>query len=339
MFQFPVLIGDIGGTNARFALIAEPGGAYVTLGKRPTADHRDPSTAIAAALGGTSAARPRTALLAVATRVGAPVVHLTNAAWTIDAERIGRDLDIDRVVLMNDYVPVAAALSNPAPGFSVPLGVAMPSGGGVRLVLGPGTGLGAAALMPVGERFAVLPTEAGHVEFGACDPEDFPLWPQLERVHARLTSEAVLSGPGLARLYRALAIRCGAEPLRLTPAEIVGRGLAGADDIASATVRQFARLLGRFAGDLALIFSATGGVFVAGGIAPRMIPMLAEGNFRSAFERKAPFEELVRNIPTSVVVDPEPGLIGLRCIAAEPSRFIFDWSEWCRLGAVPLSRR
>lgn len=333
MFQFPVLIGDIGGTNARFALIAEPGGACVMLAKRPTADHSDPSAAIAAALRDTASVRPRTVLLAVATRVGAPVVHLTNAAWTIDAERIGRDLGIDHVVLMNDYVPVAMAIGDPAPGFSEQLGPVAPGDGGARLVLGPGTGLGAAALVPMGERFAVLPTEAGHVEFGACEEEEFSLWPLLERAHGRLTSETVLSGPGLARLYRALAMRRGAEPPRLTPAEIVGRGLAGSDDLASATLGIFAQLLGRFAGDLALIFSATGGVFVAGGIAPRMIPALADCGFRAAFERKAPFEALVRNIPTVVVVDPEPGLTGLCRLVADPGRFIFDMWEWRGPGA------
>lgn len=333
MFQFPILIGDIGGTNARFALITEAGGTYAMLAKRPTADHPDPSAAMAAALRGVSAARPRTALLAVATRVDAPVVHLTNAAWTIDAEGIGRDLDIDRVVLMNDYVPVAMALCDPAPDFSVPLGPVLPGNGGARLVLGPGTGLGAAALVPMGERFAVLPTEAGHVEFGACEAAEFSLWPLLERVHERLTSEAVLSGPGLARLYRALAVRRSFEPLRLAPAEIVRRSLDGDDDLASDTLRLFARLLGRFAGDLALIFSATGGVFVAGGIAPRMIPTLAEGGFRAAFERKAPFEEVVRRVPTAVIVDPEPGLTGLGLLAAEPGRFILDMREWRRLDA------
>lgn len=248
MFQFPVLIGDIGGTNARFALLPEPGAAYRMLAKRPTADHPDPSAAIAAALRD-SPARPRTALLAIATRVGASVVHLTNAAWTIDAERIGRDLAMDRVVLMNDYVPVAVALSDPAPGFSEPLGPVASGDGGARLVLGPGTGLGAAALVPLGDRFAVLPTEAGHVEFGACESEEFTLWPLLERAHGRLTSESVLSGPGLVRLHRALASRGGGGALQLAPAEIVSRGLASQDNLALATLRLFARLLGRFAGD------------------------------------------------------------------------------------------
>lgn len=339
MFQFPILIGDIGGTNARFAVIVEPGQAYIMLAKRPTADHPNPSAAMAAALRDAAAARPRTALLAVATRVSAPVVHLTNAAWTVDAERIGRDLDIDRVILMNDYVPVAIALCDPAPDFFEPLGPDIPGNGGTRLVLGPGTGLGAAALVSIGDRFAVLPTEAGHVEFGACEMEEFSLWPLLERAHGRLTSEALLSGPGLVRLHRALASCRGGDPPRLTPAEIVGCGLAGQNDLASATLRLFARLLGRFAGDLALIFSATGGVFVAGGIAPRMKPVLAGGGFRAAFEQKAPFEHVVQQIPTAVILDPEPGLAGLRRLATEPSRFLFDIWEWHRIGVPPLDRQ
>lgn len=330
MLDYPVLISDIGGTNARFSILPAAGAPALFLAKRPTADHADPSSAIAAALQAHTGQRPRTALLAVATRVAAPVVHLTNAAWTIDAQRIGRDFGMDRVVIMNDYVPVAVALANPPPDFSQPLGPMLPGHGGARLVLGPGTGLGAAALVPIGERFAVLSTEAGHVEFGACDTDEFALWPLLERVHDRLTSEAVLSGPGMQRLYRALAQQRGAQAVCATSAEIIAHGAAASDGLAADTLRLFARLLGRFAGDLALILSATGGVFIGGGIAPRMIPSLRHGEFRAAFDRKAPFEDVVRSIPTSVVVDPEPGLTGLAVYAAAPGRFIVDLQEWKR---------
>jgi glucokinase len=260
------------------------------------------------------------------------VVHLTNAAWIIDAERIGRDLGAERVVLMNDYVPVAMALSN----FSIPetltrLGPDLAGDRGTRLVLGPGTGLGAAALVPVGECFTVISTEAGHTEFGACDPEDFDLWPLIERVHGRLTSETILSGPGLMRLYHALAKARGIAPTCVSPAEIVAfGGGAGGRDLAAAALTLFARLLGRFAGDLALVFSASGGVHIAGGIAPRMISILDQGEFRSAFEQKAPFDDVVRQMPTCVVTDPEPGLTGLALFAANPSQFLINTQGWRR---------
>ncbi|CAH1659889.1 glucokinase [Chelatococcus asaccharovorans] len=330
MLDYPVLISDIGGTNARFAILPAAGAPARFLAKRPTADHADPSGAITAALQPYTGERPRTALLAVATRVAAPIVHLTNAAWTIDAERIGRDFGMDRVVIMNDYVPVAVALADPPPGFAQPLGPALPGNGGLRLVLGPGTGLGAAALVPIGARFAVLPTEAGHVEFGACDADEFAFFPLLERVHDRLTSEGVLSGPGMLRLYRALAQQRGTQPVYATSAAIIAHATVASDDLATDTLRLFARLLGRFAGDLALILSATGGVFIGGGIAPRMIPALRHGEFRAAFDRKAPFADVVRGIPTSVIVDPEPGLTGLAAYAAAPGRFITNLQEWKR---------
>jgi glucokinase len=329
--EYPVLIGDIGGTNARFALLSAPTGAPSFFERVKTAEHSDPSAAISAVLRAHASVRPRSALLAVATRVGAPVVHLTNAPWTIDAERIGRDLDIDRVLLVNDFVPIAIGLSvASAPANLAYLGPEIEGQGGTRLVLGPGTGLGAAALLPVGERFAVLPTEAGHVEFGPCELEDFDLWPLLERAHGRLTSEALLSGPGLLRLYRALAKNRAIDPVHLSPADIMAHGLAGDDALAVATLEAFARLLGRFAGDLALILSATGGVYIAGGIAPRMLALLQKGLFRSAFEFKAPFCDFVKQIPTFVVTDPEPGLTGLAAFAADPQRFIIQSQAWAR---------
>lgn len=336
MFRFPVLLGDVGGTNARFALLAGPDKAPLLLARERTADHGDPVSAIRAVLRAQGDVRPRSALLALATRVDAPVVRLTNAAWVFDGAAIARALDLDRLLLVNDFAPVAVSLAArdkfPA-GSLVPIGAVMPGGAGPCLALGPGTGLGAAALLPLGERFLVQPTEAGHVEFGPSESDEFGLWPHLERAHGRITAETILSGPGLLRLYRALAHSRGAPPVLRSPPDIAAAGRDGGDSLAVETLHIFARLLGRFAGDMALIFGAIGGVFLTGGLAPALLPAIQLGGFRAAFERKAPFDALMRQVPSHVITHPEPALIGLAAMASAPERFITGAIQFARAGS------
>jgi glucokinase len=275
---------------------------------------------------------PRSALIAVATRVDAPVVRLTNAAWVIDAARIGAELGLSRVAVVNDYVPVAASLAllRTGGGDLARLGPERPCGPGTKLVLGPGTGLGAAALLPVGDRWAVQPTEAGHVEFGPSSDEDLTLWPLIERVGGRITSETLLSGPGLWRLYSAAARRQGCPALCSSPEAVTEAGLLGGERLAVDTLRLFARLLGRFAGDLALIFGATGGVYIGSGIAPTIVPFLDTDDFRASFDHKAPFAALMSKIPTFVIMHPEPALVGLSGIVSDTGRFLFDQQGWAQ---------
>lgn len=329
--SYPLLVGDIGGTNARFGLIDRPDGALAVLPKTLTSLHPDPLAAIRATLAAEHWARPRAALLAVASRIDGPVVHLTNAGWTLDAPTLAAALDLDAVRLVNDFVPVAAALAvlGRGEGELVRLGPDLPVSRGARVVLGPGTGLGAAALLPVGARWAIHSTEAGHVDFGPVHADEFALWPLLERFHGRITAEAVLSGPGLLRLYRALAQLRGTPPACATPEQVSAAGLEAGDALANEALRLFGRLLGRFAGDLALIFDA-GAVYVAGGIAPKIATILAQGEFRAAFERKAPFGSWMESVPTCLVADPDPALTGLRAIVAEPDRFAFKSAGWTR---------
>ena len=196
------------------------------------------------------------------------------------------------------------------------------------LVLGPGTGLGAAALLPFGERFAIQPTEAAHMDFGPTDEREAALWSKVERVGGRITAETLLSGPGLLRLYRARALTTGRAAICSTPEAVTAAGIAGTDEIAVDALRLFARLLGRFAGDLALVFDTTGGVFVSGGIAPRMVEMLRAGHFRAGLEDKAPYADLMRRIPAWVIMQPVPAFEGLTAILSRPDVFLFASQTW-----------
>jgi glucokinase len=329
--SYPLLVGDIGGTNARFGLLNAPQGALKVLPRALTSEHPDPIAAIRATLEAERWARPRSALLAIATRVEAPVVRMTNAGWTVDAPAIAAAFDLDSVRLVNDFVPVAAALSGlgAEPGQLVPLGPELPERPGARVVLGPGTGLGAAALLPAGACWAIHSTEAGHIDFGPVHADEFDLWPFLERAYGRVTAEAVLSGPGLLRIYRALAQLRGLRPACGTPEEVSAHGLAGQDELAAEALNLFGRLLGRFAGDLALVFAASA-VYIGGGIAPKIAATLSQGEFRAAFERKAPFDHWMEAVPTFLIADPDPALTGLRAILADPDRFVFKSAGWQR---------
>jgi glucokinase len=329
MFAFPVLLGDIGGTNARFAVLGAAGEPIHFLPRARTAAAPGPIEAVKDALSGFGGPAPRSAMIAVATRVDSTVIRLTNAHWVIDAAAIGAALGLERVVLVNDYTPVAASVValDESRGDLARIGTPGPVEAGTRVVLGPGTGFGVAALMPVEDRLAILATEAGHVEFGPAEEGEMRLWPFLERVGERVSAEVVLSGPGLFRLAKALSMLHG-EACRFSVPNDVLEAARGGHPIAAAALGLFGRWLGRFAGDLALTFEATGGVFVAGGIAPKMVDILQQGDFRSAFDRKAPHDSWARGLPAFVIVNPEPALLGLSVLVTDPRRFIFRSQGW-----------
>lgn len=333
--RFPAFIGDIGGTNARFGIVEEAGQPFRLLAKDLTSAHADPMEAFGAALERYQGPKPRAALLAVAGRISGPSVHLTNANWTIGVAEVGRGLGLEEVVLLNDYAATAASLVALDERRGDDLRRIGPEvkGDGARVVLGPGTGLGAAALVAFDGRLVIQTTEAGHMELGARDGEECKLWALMERPHDRLSAEDVLSGRGLQRLYRALGLARGGEARCEGPPEIVEAGLAGSDAVAAEALHLFAALLGRFAGDLALAFGASGGVFIAGGIAPRIAEVLMQGPFRAEFERKHPFEPVMRRTPTFLVTHAHAVLVGLAVLAAQPERFLFHASRWRRGGA------
>ena len=335
MFEFPVLVGDIGGTNARFALVEKKGAHPRLLSHEATADHSGPSSAIKASLAkdGDRSAPPRSAILAIAGRVDGPEIQLTNAHWTVAGEKIAHDFGLSSATVVNDYVPVAAGAADIEPHDLTPVGPCPPVPGGARVVLGPGTGFGAAALVPYAAHLAIVSTEAGHTELGPSDAFEEKVWHALERVEGRVTVEAVLSGPGLSRLHAAIAhVRTGKPREKIDPSAVTEAGLAASDPHAAETLDLFGRLLGRVCGDLALTFLATSGVYIGGGIAPRILKVLEESGFRAAFENKAPFAAMMKTIPTSVITVHDPAFKGLTALASEGNKFVYHGQIW-RKGA------
>ncbi|MEJ1156918.1 glucokinase [Prosthecomicrobium sp. N25] len=325
---FPVLIADIGGTNARFATVADPHAEPEFLPPRRTAAYADPILAIES-LGLSDEARaPRSAIMAIAAPVTSDEITLTNCPWTIAPRRMIARLGFRRVALVNDFEAQALAL----PALKLPeegAGDLLRIGGGeprpdaAKVVIGPGTGLGVASLVHAMGRWVPVPGEGGHVTLGPETEREIAIWRHVERIGGRVTAEAILSGSGILRLARAVAAADGKACPHAGPEAVTAAADAG-EPIAVETLRIFAACLGRLAGDFALSSLARGGVYIAGGVAPKIEHWLTDGTFRSAFEDKAPHQELVSNIPTYLVKHPQSALVGLAALARKPQRYAIE---------------
>jgi glucokinase len=301
------LIADIGGTSTRFAIVksGRPHG-IVHFDKN---DFADPLALIGRALSviAEDVGEPvDEAVLAIAGPVDERGVHMTNRSWTFNRTDLATAFKFRRLTLLNDFEALAYALPTLRADELVTLAPGAASNG-PKLAIGPGTGLGAALYMTDVRR--VLATEAGHMSFGPVQADEDAVFAKLRARVGPLSAEAVLAGPGLPLLHSAMT---GSEPE--TPEAIGGRIAAGEPN-ARATMALYTRLLGRFAGDLALAFRAGGGVFLAGGVARRLKDFIDPGIFRTAFVAHPPYEEWLGGVPIHVIMVDEPGLIGCAVVA------------------------
>ena len=302
-----VLLGDIGGTHSRFALLGDDG--RPAQARAYDNDDFDGFEAVIARYLQEGNAKPTVAVLAVAAAAIGPEVALTNRDWRFRLADVKARFGLTRIHVVNDFEAQAWALPLLAGDDLQHIGGPTEMGQGPKVVLGPGTGLGVAALIPARDGWFAVPTEAGHVSFGPANADEDEVFARL-RETSRLKAELVLSGPGLQRLH--LAAHPG-TPF-LAAAAIVAAARSG-DAAALATTRLFLRLLGRFAGDMALVFKATGGVYVTGGVAQGLGNDFDIAVFREAFEAHPPYGELLARIPTNLIVRRQPGLLGCAALA------------------------
>jgi len=307
----PVLLADIGGTNARFALLQ--GETHGPL-------HRvrlDGFTGIAAAIASFLTAQgmtspPRAAVLAVAGPVAGNRVRLTNRGWVVDGAEITLALGIGRVQVVNDFEALAWALPHLAGPDLLPLGGGAGEPGAPMAVLGAGTGLGVAAFLPPDR---ALVTEGGHSSLAAHDAREAAVIERLRQRYEHVSAERALSGMGIENLYTALAEIAGAAVPPRTAPEISAAALADECPFCREALSMFCAILGGMAGDLALLYGARGGVFVAGGIAPRFPEFLAASAFRARFEAKGRFREWLAPVPAWLVMRPDAAMLGLAALA------------------------
>lgn len=302
------LIADIGGTTSRFALAED--GRLGPLVRLPNDAYGSPEQLVEDALAGLAAKSAATAaVFAVAGPIGDSDVALTNRPWTIRRDGLARVCGVERLILVNDFEAVGHALPALGEDDVKTLAEGAPSPAGPKLVLGPGTGLGAAVWWP-GEPARVTATEAGHMSFGASAADEEAVFAALRAGLGWVSAETVLSGPGLARLHAALSAD-GTETSAAAVAALLDEG----DGQGKATMALFARLMGRFAGDLALACRASGGVFLAGGVFQKLQEHIDRDILLAAFAAHPPYQDWLRQVPVHVILAEEPGLIGCAAIA------------------------
>jgi glucokinase len=239
---------------------------------------------------------------------------------------MARQVGLSQGLLLNDFEAQALSLPTIPENWARLIGPARFPGFGPQVILGPGTGLGIGALVEAGGRYTPMASEACHIDFGPVGEDEEAVWPHLERVHGRVTTESVMSGRGLARLHAARQIASGRANAGLDSPSIVATALADHSSDEARTVEMFWRIIARFAGDMGVTFVAVGGVTLAGGVLPRILDLLDEAAFRRAFEAKAPVDALARRIPTRLVTQSDSVLLGMAAIAAAPQKYALDYA-------------
>ncbi|QGM47480.1 glucokinase [Methylocystis heyeri] len=303
------LVADIGGTNARFALI-EPDGRISCPWRCLVDDHASMAQAIEVYLAHAGEARPRQAALAVAGPVIGDQVTMTNHPWSFSIQALAQSLGFDRLRVVNDFVANALAIPHLTEESRAQIGEGVPVPGASIGVIGPGSGLGVSALAPSPAGLTPVEGEGGHVTMSPADERESLVIEILRRRYGHVSAERVLSGPGLVNIYSALCEAAGAVAHDYIPEQISDPSILQKDARAGEALAMFCAMLGTVAGNLALTLGARGGVYIAGGIVPRLGDYFERSQFRRRFESKGRFEAYLKNIPTYVVTHPALALLG-----------------------------
>lgn len=313
---FPRLVADIGGSNARFGWIEGPGAAPAHVRKLAVPGHPAPADAARAYLDGLKSELgaayrpPRHAAIAVATAVVGDQVAFTNSHWSFSRRDLQAALGLDGLQVLNDFEALALALPHLGAGQLRPHG-AMPVPQGAMAVIGPGTGLGVAGVVQTAHGWLALPGEGGHSTLAPGDDFESELIKVVRAEFSHVSAERLLSGIGLPVLHRAVARVLGRAVAEPWSAErIMEQGLAGQDEACRRSLDTFCSLLGSFAGSVALIYGARGGVYIGGGIVPRMEEHFFASSFRERFEAKGRFRAYLEGIPTALITDTLVALTG-----------------------------
>ena len=313
------LVADIGGTNARFAVVDLVNGQLQETTHFSVAEHAVFADVIDLFLAQTAssgqwAERPQDACLAVAGPVGGADkeqrFQFTNSAWQVDTADLAHHLGDIPLFVINDFAAIGHALSTLESTDCHKLGGALPLHDRPAAVLGPGTGLGVCTVIPTKPSPTVLAGEGGHADFAPVDTNEISVLRCLMERFDRVSYERLLSGAGMVAIYQALAQLAARSPEHECPEAIYDAAIDGIDALAVETVQLFCRVLGSFAGNTALTVGARGGVFIAGGIPAKILPILAESDFRQRFASKGRMRSYLADIPVYIIKASDIGLRG-----------------------------
>jgi glucokinase len=299
------LLGDVGGTNARFALQAGSGMEPEALVQYRCADFESLQAALQHYLAEPGRPQPQHGAIGIANPIDGDQVRMTNHDWQFSIEALRQGLGLKRLLFLNDFAALALALPTLRPDELRPVGGGMAVAGAPLALLGAGTGLGVSGLMPSkAGPDQVISGEGGHVTLAPADDEEAAVVDWLRRRFGHVSAERALSGQGLENLYRAWAALHGHAVEELSAAQISARALQHSDPTCDAALELFLSLLGNVAGNLALTLGALGGVYIGGGIVPRLGARIDDSRFRQRFEQKGRFADYLSRIPVSVI---QPG--------------------------------
>ena len=310
------LVGDIGATNARFGLVS-PRRELLHTHTLPVHDYVTIGDAVVAYLGARGGLpMPRQGAIAIASAITGDRVAMTNHPWSFSVSALRAQLGFDRLEVINDFTALALALPRLTTQDRVMIG------GGVAVqeaslgVLGPGSGLGVSGMIPSGPGWIALSGEGGHVTMAPATERESAVLDLLRRHFDHVSAERVLSGPGLVNLYNALASLDGVPSRGYTAAQITDLDTGAADPLCEEATMLFCAMLGTVAGNLALTLGARGGVYIGGGIVPRLGERFVQSPFRARFEAKGRLSDYLAAIPTYVVTHPLPAFIGCAALLA-----------------------
>ncbi len=311
-----ILGADIGGTKTLLALAGDAG--IVRERRYASREWGDFPSLLRAFLDEAGARNVAAACIGVAGPAENDRAKVTHLPWTVDGPALAEALSIGRVSVINDFAAAAQGVAALRPEQLATLQEGRPLDRAPRLLIGAGTGLGVAALLPEGEGWRTVGGEGGHIGFSPADADQLAVWRHLARPGGRVTAENVISGPGLAAIYASLA---KVSPGRTAPDDpAVIAAAAGTDALAGRALDLFMAAYGAFAGDLALLFMARGGVYLGGGIAPKILPRLRSGGFVHAFAARGAHAGLMADFPIRVILEERLGLLGALSIAAAHTR-------------------
>ncbi|QDP72572.1 glucokinase [Legionella israelensis] len=304
------IVADIGGTNARFGYVNLDNLNIDKLSVYSCKDFSTPADALNFYQEKQSLQHVKHVAIAIACPVASDFISMTNFCWQFSASDLKNQLGLSHLQVMNDFTAMAMSLPQLTSQEKIQIGSGVSDPQKPMVVLGAGTGLGVATLIPDKQRFISVPGEGGHINWASQNEQEWFIQQFLTKQFGRVSAERLLSGPGIENIYRALAAYYKKKVDFLNASEIAHLALTEKHPLALATVKQFFASLGGFAGDLALTLGAFGGVYIAGGIVPKLLPLLHESEFRARFEAKGRFDVYNRHIPTYVVSAEQPGILG-----------------------------
>jgi len=311
----PRLLADVGGTNARFALEIAPR-TIDAVAVVSCSEYENLHAAIQAYLKRVTditdtCGRVRHAAIAIANPVDGDEISMVNRDWTFSVTAMRKEADLETLLVVNDFAALAMALPHLDARQYQQIGGGTGQLGRPLGLIGPGTGLGVAGLIPVGPRWVPLPSEGGHATFSPADGVDMDLLQSLWRDRQHVSCERLLSGQGMEAIYRVLS---GHE---LSASDIAQAALDGSCAVCLETVERFCAILGTVAGNVALTLGATGGMYIGGGIVPRFGDLLKQSPFRARFEEKGRMSSLLAPIPTYLITEKYPAFPGISAMLAE----------------------